>query len=331
MTAPAQPKLSVSIAMCTYNGSRFLPEQLAGIAKQIRLPDEMVICDDGSSDATPEIVEDFSRSVSFPVRFVRNEENLGSTKNFEKAIALCTGDLIALSDQDDIWLPEKLVRQAEILERSPEIGGVFSDAELVDDQSKSIGATLWARFLFTPQKQKMFSSGKAPTVLLERNVVTGATLMFRSDLRALFLPIPKIWYHDGWMAWMMALYSRLAFIPEPLMQYRRHTDQQVGAGVLGKLPLRKKLDQRKRGMAAKQLSDARELSELERRIAAMDRPTDQSIAQQLRKKIEFVTARGTPYRNRLSRIVWILRNAGNYHRYDDGWKCLLWDIAIVFV
>lgn len=110
----------ISVAVCTYNGSRFLPEQLTSIAAQTRLPDEMVVCDDGATDATAEIIEKFARTAPFLVRFIRNSQNLGSTKNFENAIGLCTGDLIALSDQDDIWMREKLGRQAEMMERDPE-------------------------------------------------------------------------------------------------------------------------------------------------------------------------------------------------------------------
>src|SRR5487761_1087652 len=177
--------LKISVAMCTYNGSRFLPEQLASIAKQTRLPDEMVICDDGSTDSTPEIVEDFARSVPFPVRFFRNPQNLGSTKNFEQAIGLCTGDLIALSDQDDIWLPEKLAHQAEMLERDPNLGGVFTDGILVDDNSKPIGKQLWASHSFTRREQRLFQRGKTLSVLLRKNVVTGATLMVRASVRPL--------------------------------------------------------------------------------------------------------------------------------------------------
>ncbi len=109
----------ISVAICTYNGEKYLSEQLASIAAQTRLPDEMVVCDDCSSDATPDLVEEFARSAPFPVRFFRNPINLRSTKNFEHAIALCDGDFIALCDQDDIWLPEKLARQLAILESDP--------------------------------------------------------------------------------------------------------------------------------------------------------------------------------------------------------------------
>src|ERR1019366_197610 len=96
-------KNRISVALCTYNGERFLSQQLASIGKQTRLPDELVVCDDSSTDRTVAIVREFAASVSFPVRVFENQRNLGSAANFERAIRLCDGDLIALSDQDDIW------------------------------------------------------------------------------------------------------------------------------------------------------------------------------------------------------------------------------------
>jgi glycosyltransferase involved in cell wall biosynthesis len=152
----SQSKLSISVAMCTYNGSRFLPEQLASIARQTRQPDEMVVSDDGSTDATAEIVENFARSAPFPVRFIRNPRNLGSTKNFEQAIGLCSCDLIALSDQDDIWMPDKLARQAEMFELDPSLGGVFTDAELIDETGTLLCQRLWFSIYFSPSEQQKF-------------------------------------------------------------------------------------------------------------------------------------------------------------------------------
>src|ERR687894_3003245 len=99
-----------SVAMCTYNGARFVAEQLASVAAQTRPPDELVVCDDGSTDETCRLVEEFAARAPFPVRLFVNERNLGSTRNFGRAVALCEGDLVALSDQDDVWHPEKLER-----------------------------------------------------------------------------------------------------------------------------------------------------------------------------------------------------------------------------
>ncbi|HEY2971172.1 MAG TPA: glycosyltransferase, partial [Pyrinomonadaceae bacterium] len=111
--------MKISVAMCTYNGAPYLREQLNSIAAQTRPPDELVVCDDVSADLTCEIVTSFAASVHFPVRLYVNEQNLGSTKNFERAIGLCEGDIIARSDQDDVWLPEKLRRIEDCLQRNP--------------------------------------------------------------------------------------------------------------------------------------------------------------------------------------------------------------------
>ncbi len=99
---PQPGRLRISIAMCTYNGARFLPEQLASFAAQERLPDELVVCDDGSTDATMEILQDFAATALFEVRVERNPQNLGFVRNFEKTLSLCTGDIVFLSDQDDV-------------------------------------------------------------------------------------------------------------------------------------------------------------------------------------------------------------------------------------
>ncbi len=135
--------MTISVAMCTFNGARFLRAQLESIARQRRPPDELVICDDGSSDGSVEILREFAAGASFSIRIFCNEKNLGSTQNFEKAIQLCKGDLIALCDQDDIWLPEKLSRLLQIFEQDSSLGGVFSDADLINENSQEIGKRLW--------------------------------------------------------------------------------------------------------------------------------------------------------------------------------------------
>jgi len=307
----------ISVAMCTYNGSRFLPEQLASIAAQTRLPEEMVICDDGSTDATAEIVEAFAHTAPFPVRFIRNPQNLGSTKNFEKAIGLCTGDLIALCDQDDVWMPEKLARQAEMMENDPELGGVFSDAELMDVSSKRLGKQLWDSIQFGSGEQKQFQAGHGVDILLKRNVVTGATLMVRASRRPQFLPVPNIWVHDGWIAWMLVIHSQLRLIDEPLIQYRIHPNQQVGIESVSKtLPstLLERLEIGKREEPAKHAAHARQLKELEHWIIAKNDAKSLALLRDLRRTTRFYEGRAVPSNARLARVEWVLRNAGNYYR-----------------
>jgi glycosyltransferase involved in cell wall biosynthesis len=130
--------LKLSVALCTYNGAKYLKEQLDSIGRQTRLPDELVICDDRSTDGTPGIVSQFAAEARFPVAFTVNKVNLGATKNFEKAIGRCTGDIILQSDQDDVWLDKKLELIEGIFLNNPDVRAIFSDAEVVDEFSRGV-------------------------------------------------------------------------------------------------------------------------------------------------------------------------------------------------
>ena len=220
--------LRISIALCTYNGERYLREQLNSIVAQLRLPEEVVVCDDDSSDSTRDILVSFAAAAPFKVRIERNLRRLGPTANFERAIRLCTGELIALCDQDDIWRPEKLFIQAARFERDPVLGGLFSNALLVNSESSLMGRTLWQSIDFGSAMQRHVQSGEAGSVLLSRSVVTGATLMFRAELVPEVCPIPPSWVHDGWIAWMIALRSKIDLIPACLSYYRIHSFQECG-------------------------------------------------------------------------------------------------------
>lgn len=218
----------ISIALCTYNGAQYLQEQLESIVNQTRLPDELVICDDRSRDNTFEIISSFSSKAPFPVHVILNEKNLGSTKNFEKAIGLCSGDIIFLSDQDDVWESVKLEHIEKVFSASPDVGAVFTDAEVVDENLKPLGYGLWESIEFNKSEQKKFIEGKSTEVLLKHNVATGATMAFRSEFRNLFFPVADVWVHDGWIALLITFASNLVMIPEPLIKYRQHTMQQIG-------------------------------------------------------------------------------------------------------
>ena len=220
----------VSIALCTYNGANFLPEQLRSFLLQTRPPDELIVCDDRSSDATVEIIEKFAEVAPFSVSLHVNDENLGSTKNFEKAVSLCTGDLVFLSDQDDVWFPKKLEKFTTEFERSKNVGMVFSDAELVGETLEPLGHRLW-EFSFTPEERRRAKKGKMFEVLLKKNVVTGATMAFRTTFREMFSPIPigiPNTIHDAWIALVIAANTDINFLEEPSIFYRQHANQQLG-------------------------------------------------------------------------------------------------------
>jgi glycosyltransferase involved in cell wall biosynthesis len=221
----AQAKISV--AMCTYNGERFLSQQLDSIAKQTRPPDELVVCDDKSTDQTVEMIRSFAASANCSVKVFANHKNVGFIANFERAIQLCTGDLIALSDQDDSWYPMRLERCEQEFAARPEVGLVFSDADIIDGQDQSTGMRLWQNFGFVGELRQRMLAGDY-SVLAKNRFVTGATVMFRSRLREYCLPIGSGWLHDEWIAATAASVAEVAPIASPLIRYRQHSSQQVG-------------------------------------------------------------------------------------------------------
>lgn len=219
----------LSIALCTYNGARYIQQQLQSIALQTRKPDELVVRDDRSTDQTVEIVEQFARTAPFPVRWEINPANMGSTRNFEGAIRCCRGDLIFLCDQDDLWEPRKLQQMENAFQASPEAACVFSDAQVVDQRLQPLGYRLWETVRLSPRRQRYMTKGESVNVLLRQNVVTGATMAFRGNLRDVILPIPPSWMHDGWIALLCAGLGGCIPLAQTLMRYRQHPEQQIGA------------------------------------------------------------------------------------------------------
>jgi glycosyltransferase involved in cell wall biosynthesis len=220
--------MNLSIALGTYNGAAYLKEQLESFAAQTRTPDELVISDDQSTDDTLRVMEEFAATARFPVRLSVNESNLGTPKNFEKAISLCRGDVILLSDQDDVWHRDKLESVERIFEAKPQLSLVFSNADLVDETLKPFAETLFERLGFNRRKQRLVKSGRALDLQLRENLVCGCTLAFRANLKELVLPIsgdgPLV--HDGWIVLLIAAAGEIDFINRPLLKYRQHSAQQ---------------------------------------------------------------------------------------------------------
>jgi glycosyltransferase involved in cell wall biosynthesis len=220
----------ISIALCTYNGAKFLGEQLESIAEQTIAPDEVIVGDDGSTDNTLAMLDAFRECVKFPVVVNVNKSNLGSTRNFEDVVRRCCGDIIFLADQDDIWVPEKIEASMLKFVENKHIGFVFTDAELIDEHSCDLGAKLWDTTF--PAKRKALFEAEAAETLVWGNVVTGATMSFRNIYKNLFTPTPDIgmYSHDSWFAFTISLFAKPAYIDRPLIKYRVHANQQIGIG-----------------------------------------------------------------------------------------------------
>jgi glycosyltransferase involved in cell wall biosynthesis len=331
-------EVSISVAMCTYNGERFLRDQLESIENQTRRPYELIICDDKSSDRTIEIIEGFARNASFPVRLYRNAENLGHRKNFEQAISLCRGELIALCDQDDIWYQHKLERQAGILLDDLSIGGVFSDGDLLHAEEATPSRGLWESIRFGIRKQRRMHNGGAAKVLLQGNVVTGMTLMFRRNLRDALLPIPHGWIHDAWLAWMLTLHSTLHACPEHLVAYRVHESQQVGVPLS---PIRKLRWTLANGLGAyfsqaraKSLKDYRatsaQLEDLAAHLEHQNKEANAALLKHVKNKARHVrSAASTLTQTRFTRLRRIGGQTQLYFRYSPvPLRALIRDLVI---
>ncbi len=152
-------RLSLSIALASYNGESYIREQLDSIARQTRLPDELIIPDDASADSTEDIVFGFAQNAPFPVRFQRNNVRFGSTRNFESAIRACNGDIIFLCDQDDAWYPNKITVIEERFNNATSTGAIFTEADVVDQDLYALAQRLWSTSRFSPKEQHRMRLG----------------------------------------------------------------------------------------------------------------------------------------------------------------------------
>lgn len=202
--------INVSVAIATYNGERYIHEQLASIARQTVLPFELIICDDVSTDKTAEIAEQFAKDTSFTVKVVRNDVNLGYAQNFNKVLHLCSGDIVFLCDQDDVWLPNKIERVLRCFERQARAVLVIHDLEFCTESLEPIGQT----------KLERMSMGSN----IQRDYVVGMATAIRGDFLRLCLPIPDQpgITHDRWLNdCALAVGGKFVF-DEVLALYRRH-------------------------------------------------------------------------------------------------------------
>jgi glycosyltransferase involved in cell wall biosynthesis len=319
---------TISVALCTYNGARYLPEQLWSVASQTRLPDELVVCDDASSDATLEILDRFAQEAPFGVRIYRNERNLGSTKNFEKVIGLCRGEFIALSDQDDIWFPDRLARQSEVLAADRSLGGVFSDAELIGGNSNPVGKRLWQLLYLRLNRPNEVDRDRMIKLFLIDNIVTGATFMIRASTRDFIGLIPESWIHDGWIAWMLVLYSRLTFMTVPLIQYRIHDQQQVGIDTVS---IRRKLMELRKGRKRELGVRLKQFEDLRARWISNPGASYQDVLLAIEGNISFLNERNSVSLGGIWRIGRILALSRSYKRYAHGFRSILNDVAFCIV
>jgi hypothetical protein len=223
--------LTSSVVMCTFNGARFVEEQIRSIVKQTCPPTEIVVFDDRSTDATIAILERIAASTDVPIRITVNATRKGSTENFLAAIAASASDVLFLSDQDDVWCANKVEAMLGLFARNPELGLIVSDASAVDENLQPLGYTVLESLPITPAERRQVERGTGSHLVLKRPFGTGSSMAFRSNLKPpiLMLDRPAGLIHDSWILTVAAAYSTIAVMNEVLNLYRQHAAQQVGA------------------------------------------------------------------------------------------------------
>jgi Glycosyl transferase family 2 len=231
---------SVSVVMATYNGAQFLEPQLASIAAQTRLPDELVVCDDQSSDESVEIVERFASRAPFEVRVVRNPERLGFAGNFLHAARLSRGDLIAWSDQDDVWMPEKLAVCARELESDDGVllvthaswfgewmrhGRPVVRAATGDWFGRFTPRRVRRRTVYTPTSLPLRTRFPGRSSLVSRRVLDVADAL-ETRLPGIIDEFEN--HHDIWIGFVAGAIGNVVILPDALVQYRQHDEQVTG-------------------------------------------------------------------------------------------------------
>lgn len=221
--------MKISVAMCTYNGEKFLREQIDSILIQSHKVNEIIVCDDISSDKTVTILEEYKNK--HPELFIiyKNETNLRSVKNFEKAISLCSGDIIFLADQDDKWLEDKVKSYLNYFEKNPQIAVIASNGFCFNEESKIIEKySLWDVPSFLKEKNIAFEYNSLLTQVA--NIATGASMAIKKSYIDNVLPFPCFhnFHHDEWIAVVASSKNEFELLSEKYFYYRIHNNQQVG-------------------------------------------------------------------------------------------------------
>ena len=325
----AAAPVSISVAMTTYNGARYVAAQLESIAAQTCRPDELVIGDDQSRDDTAAVVGAFAqRHPGMAVRFERNRERLGSTRNFEQVARRCRGDLVVFADQDDLWLPQRLARVAATFAANADASYVFSDGLLIDEDGDAVTGTLFSSVGFTSAEQAAYRNGDGLRVLLRHNDVTGAALAVRRADLIRTLPFEPGWIHDYFIAFLLEAMGRGICLAEPLIRYRCHRNQQVGVARQG---LAQALAYARKQTAAYCRREAQNFQALRARLATRGLAPTHPLPATLDDKCRFIIQRARMRTEPLSApgLLWRALRRGDYVRYGLGWRQAVVDLMAV--
>lgn len=223
----------ITICMCTYNGELYIHEQLNSLAAQTLLPGRLVVFDDRSSDRTVDILREFAGHAPFPVEIEINSENLGPALNFSQISRIENAEYVFFCDQDDVWRPEKISTEMASMKALEDRHGadvpllVHSDLETVDRDLNPIASSFMTSQGYRHAEDPL-------RVLIVQNFVTGCTVVVNRPAMKIATPVPAdAIMHDWWLAVVVAACGHIGFVPEPLIRYRQHDTNKIGARRIG--------------------------------------------------------------------------------------------------
>ncbi len=228
----AQP--AISICMATYNGQKYLKEQLDSILAQSYHNWQLLIRDDGSSDNTISIIENYVANHPDRIKLIKDKQaHLGSNLNFGKLLEQADTEYIMFSDHDDIWLPNKIELTLNVMKAAERTNPdkpilVHTDLQVVDSQLNTIADSLW-------NYQKLFpETGDNLNKIMAHNVVTGCTAMINKAAKAVSIPVPaEAIMYDWWLALNVCRHGKIVYVSIPSILYRQHSGNQIGAKKAG--------------------------------------------------------------------------------------------------
>lgn len=320
--------MRLSVALCTYQGQAHLQEQLNSIARQSRPPDQLVACDDGSTDATVQILQSFASGAGFPVEVSVNEHPRGPLKNFEKATRLCDGDLIFFADQDDVWHHDKLEKLSRALAEDPSAGLVFSNIEIVSERLTPAGYTLWQFRRFTPRRQRRAQAHGPFRYILGQGIASGMAMGFRAEFKDLVLPFEGLG-HDLWVSTLISAVADAVVVDECLGKWRQHSTQHTGA--VTPASLKRRITESREHDSAHYAELVEGYSALLRRLVARQDtyPCGEDRLRALHEKIDHLAGRSRlrEQKHRTALIALeVLR--GRYRDYSYGMRSVAKDLLL---
>lgn len=316
--------LRCAVVLCSWNGGRYLPQQLDSLRAQTQRIDQYVLSDDGSTDDSWDLLQSFAqeqRAAGVDVVLHRNVEASGYVHHFEQALARADADVLFTCDQDDAWHPEKIATMLAGFAGDPSLLVLHSDARLVDGAGVPTGRGLFDVLEVTPRELAAMHRGDAFDVLLRRNIVTGATMALRREVLALATPFAAHWAHDEWMAMIASMHGRVDTLERPLIDYRQHGGNQIGARERSVLQKHFGIGVSRRDYLKRQVSRLEELAAKSLAIPA--------ISEAVEDRLSYAKSRRDLPPPSFGRIghVWRELQRGGYHRFGSGLRSAFADLA----